>query len=206
MKKRILPAGAAGFLILACLPALLPVGVLPQLGKWLRALSLSSGWGNIAAWAVVLGLTALPALGLLWRPRCKWDWLLPLAAAEIFAGLYLLVNPSMVSHQFPAGDFIAIAASGTISATVLAWAILRWLANMENSQSLGQTLERLLKWSAVLIGWLAAWSEGAAALEKLRAVAEGNTAPTAVLWPTDTAVILLAIADYIPTLLGSAMR
>ena len=205
MKKKIIHAGTAGFLILACLPALLPAGVLPQLGDWLRALSLSGGWGNAAAWAVVLGLTALPALGLQWRPRCRWDWLLPLTAAEIFAGLYLLVNPSLVSGQFPAGDFIAIAAAGTISATVLAWAILRWLAKMENSRSLGQTLERLLKWSAVLIGWLAAWSEGAAALEKLRAVAADNTAPTAVLWPTDAAVILLAIADYIPTLLGCAM-
>ena len=66
-------------------------------------------------------------------------------------------------------------------------------------------MERLLKWSAVLIGWLAAWSEGAAALEKLRAVAAGNTVPTAALWPTNAAVILLAIADYIPTLLGCAM-
>ena len=205
MKKKILSAGTAGFLILACLPALLPADVLPQLGKWLRALSLSSGWGNIAAWAVVLGLTALPALGLLWQPRCRWDWLLPLAAAEIFAGLYLLVNPSLVSGQYPAGDFIALAAAGTISATVLAWAILRWLAKMESSKSLGQTLEWLLKWSAVLIGWLAAWSEGAAALEKLRAVAAGNTAPAAVLLPTDAAIILLAIADYILTLLGCAM-
>lgn len=205
MKKKMLPAGTVGFLILACLPALLPVGTLPQLGEWLRGLSLSGGWGNAAAWAVVLGMTALPALGLLWRPRCKWDWLLPLAAAEIFAGLYLLVNPSMVSNQYPAGNFIAIAAAGTVSATVLAWAILRWLAKMENSRSLGQTLERLLKWSAILIGWLAAWSEGAAALEKFRAVAEGNTAPAAVLWPTDATIILLAIADYIPTLLGCAM-
>ena len=205
MKNKILPVGTAGFLILACLPALLPAGTLPLLGEWLRVLSLSGGWGNAAAWAVVLGLTALPALGLLWRPRCKWDWLLPLAAAEIFAGLYLLVNPSLVSNEFPAGDAVALAAAGTISATVLAWAILRWLAGVENSRSPGQTLERLLKWSAVLIGWLAAWSEGAAALEKIRAVAEGNTAPGAVLWPTDAAIILLAIADYIPTLLGCAI-
>ena len=203
MNKKIIPAGMAGFL--ACLPVLLPVGVLPRLGEWLRTLSLSGGRGNAAAWAVVLGLTALPALGLLRQPRCGWDWLLPLAAAEIFAGLYLLVNPSLVSSQFPAGDFIALAAAGTISATVLAWAILRWLARVESSGSLGQTLERLLKWSAVVIGWLAAWSEGVAALERLRAVAGGNTAPDVVLWPTTAAIILLAVADYVPVLLGCAL-
>lgn len=205
MKNKILPAGTAGFLILACLPALLPAGALPRLGEWLRALSLSGGQGNAAAWAAVLGLSILPALGLLWRPRCRWDWLLPLAAAEIFAGLYLLVNPSLVSDQFPAGDFIALAAAGTISATVLAWAVLRWLARMEDSPSPGRTLERLLKWSAVVIGWLAAWSEGAAALEKIHTVAAGNTDPAVVLWPTNAAVILLAMADYVPTLLGCAM-
>ena len=205
MKKKFLPAGTAGFLILACLPALLPAGTLPRLGEWLRALSLSGGQGNTAAWAAVLALTALPALGLLWSPRCKWDLLLPLAAAEIFAGLYLLVNPTLISTEYPAGDAAAIAMAGSVSATVLAWAILRWLAKSENSPSLGQTLERLLKWSAVLIGWLAAWSAGAAALEKIRAVAAGNTAPGAVLWPTNAAIVLLAVADYIPTLLGCAI-
>lgn len=203
--KKILSAIPAGFLIFACLPALLPVGALPKLGEWLRGLSLSGDQGNVAAWAVVLGLTVLPVLGLLWRPRRGWDWLLPLAAAEIFVGLYLLVNPSLVSNQFPAGDFIALAAAGTISATVLAWAVLRWMSGMENSCSLGRTLERLLKWSAVLIGFLAAWSEGAAALERIRTVAGGNTAPDAVLWPTDAAVILLAVADYVPVLLGCAL-
>jgi len=103
MKKTLLPAGTAGMILLACVPALLPAGILPKLGESLRALSLSGGRGNAAAWAVVLVLTLLPALGLLWKPRCRWDWLLPLAAAEIFAGLYLLVNPTLVSTEYPAG-------------------------------------------------------------------------------------------------------
>lgn len=205
MKNKIRPAGTAGFLLLACLPALLPAGTLPKIGEWLRELSLSGGTGNAAAWAAVLALTAFPSLGLLWRPRCGWDWLLPLAAAEIFAGLYLLVNPTMISTEYHAGDAVAMAMAGSISATVLAWAILRWLTKMENSPSLGKTLERLLKWSAVVIGWLYAWSEGAAALEKIHAVAENNTVPGVVLWPTYGAIVLLAIADYIPTLLGCAM-
>ena len=205
MKKILLSAGTAALILLTCLLAVLPAGALPRFGDALRALSLSGARGNAAAWAAVLALTFLPALGLLWKPRCKWDWLLPLAAAEIFAGLYLLVNPTLVSAEYPAGQTIAFALGGSLSATLLAWAVLRWMTRMENSPSLGQTLERLLKGSAVLIGWLSAWSQGAAALEKIHSAAAGNTAPGTVLWPTNAAITLLAVADFIPTLLGCAM-
>lgn len=205
MKKKLLPAGMVILLLAVCLPLLLPADVLPRLGEWLRALSLSGPGGNAAAWGVVLLLTALPALGLLWRPRRGWDWLLLLAAGEILAGLYLLVNPTLVSTEYPAGQAVAMALAGSVSATVLAWAVLRWLRRAEDSPSLGQTLERLLKWSGVFIGWLAAWSCGAQALEKLRAVAEANTDPGIVLWPTNAAIVLLAATDYVPTLLGCAM-
>lgn len=205
MEKRTLPAAVAALLLILCLPALLPAGILPRLGEWLRALSLSGGGGNLAAWAVVLGLAALPALGLLARPRCRWDWLLPLASAELLAGLYLLVNPTLVSTEYPAGQVIALAMAGSVSAAALAWAALRWLERPADGSAPGRTLERLLRWSGVLIGFLAAWSCGGAALEKIRAAAEGNTAPGVVLWPTNAAVILLAAADCVPTLLGCAL-
>ena len=84
MKNRSVPIGAAAFAIIAVLPVLLPAKVLPDFGLWLRNLSLSGGRGNLGAWAIVLALSMLPALGLLWRPGCKWDFLLLLAAAEIF--------------------------------------------------------------------------------------------------------------------------
>ena len=84
--------------------ALLPLEALTALGGRLRALSLSGGVGNALAWALVLGLSALPALGLLWRPGSRWDWLLALAAALAgaavsFAGLLGfvgLIAPHMV--------------------------------------------------------------------------------------------------------------
>lgn len=203
MDKRTFSGGtAAAFLTVPLF--LLPAEALPRFGEWLRELSLSGDSGNIRAWVIVLALAALPALGLLWQPRCKWDWLLALAAAEIFAGLYLLVNPSLV-YRFAYLDgrgFIALAAAGGASSTLLAWAVLRVLGHIEQSSSPGRTLERLLAFSAVLLGWLAAWSSGTAALQKIRDVAEANTMPGVSLTETNVSIALLAAADLIPTLLG----
>lgn len=204
MKNRSVPIGAAAFAIIAVLPVLLPAKVLPDFGLWLRNLSLSGGRGNLGAWAIVLALSMLPALGLLWRPGCKWDFLLLLAAAEIFAGLYLLVNPT-VALPFPDLDgrkFIAIAAAGCVSASLLAWAVLRWLRGTEKHVDLGRTLEKLLGFAAIFIGWLAVWSTGATALQKIKHVAAANTMPQAELGGTNLFIVLLAAADLIPTLLG----
>ena len=203
MDKRTFSGGtAAAFLTVPLF--LLPAEIIPRFGEWLRELSLSGAAGNILAWAIVLALSALPALGLLWRPRCRWDWLLPLAAAETFAGLYLLVNPSLVSNVpgIDGGKFIALAAVGSVSSTLLAWAVLRSLKHIEQSVSPGKTLERLLCFSAALFGWLAAWTTGAGALEKIRNVAETNTMPGVSLEWTNFSIVLLAAADLIPTLLG----
>ena len=203
MDKRIFSGGtAAAFLVIPMF--LLPAEALPRFGEWLRELSLSGTPGNTGAWVIVLVLTALPALGLLWRPRCKWDCLLALAAAEILAGLYLLVNPSLV-YQFANFDgrgFIALAAAGCVSSTLLAWVVLRCLGHIEQSVSPGRTLERLLAFAAVLMGWLAAWSTGTEALQKIRDAAEANTMPGVSLAGTNVFIALLAAADLIPTLLG----
>lgn len=53
-------------------------------GIWLRNLSLSGFTGNIAAWSILLGISAIPVFGLLWKPRHKADWLLLLASGELF--------------------------------------------------------------------------------------------------------------------------
>lgn len=194
--------------ILTALLMVLPLEKLLELGPWLRELSLSGGGGNAAAWAIVLGLTALPALGLLRRGRCWWDLLLLLAAGEIFAGLYFLVNPTLLHPQLPgesAGMFWGLAAAGSAGSAVLAWAVLRGLGRLDGAQSLGRTLQRLLTYSAVLIGWLASWKQGAELLEKIHAVAEANTAPNVDLGPTNVVLCLLAAADLVPALLGCAV-
>lgn len=189
----------------AALPAVLPLEGLGMFGGWLRALSLSGGSGNLAAWGIVLALTALPALGLLWRGRQRWDWLLVLAAVEIFGGLFFLVNPSLLTPLFSeelVRTMWALAAAGSVTATLLAWAVLRGLGRLERAASPGRTMERLLQGAALLLGWLAAWNQCAQLLERIRSVAESNTAPDTALWPTYLILCLLAAADLLPTLLG----
>ena len=192
---------------LAVLLAVFPLHALVDLGAWLRRASLFDAAGNFAAWAIVLCLSALPALGLLWRGRCWWDLLLLLAAGEIFAGLYFLVNPTLLHPMLgaPAASLWAFAACGSVAATLLAWAVLRGLRRLERTERLGRTLEALLRWSAVLLGWLAVWSQCGALLGKLRAVAGANTAPDVDLLPTNLSLCLLAAANLLPMLLGCAV-
>ena len=83
--------------------------------------------------------------------------------------------------------------------------MLRGLGRLDRVQSLGRTLQRLLTWSAVLIGWLASWKQGAGLLEKIHAAAEANTAPNVDLGPTNVVLCLLAAADLVPMLLGCAV-
>ena len=155
------------------------IGMLTRLGEWLRELSLSGPGGNAAAWGIVAALSALPALGLLWRGRSKWDWLLLLAR-----------------------NFIALAAAGCVGATLLAWAVLRGLKNILASEAPGRTMDRLLRWSALAWAWLAVVAQGVGVWQTAQKTAEGNTAlDAAALMPTYLTLVVLAVMDLIPTLL-----
>ncbi len=179
---------------------MMSIGMLVRLGEWLRELSLSGS--NAAAWAIVLALAALPALGLLWRGRRRADWLLLLAAGEILAGLFYLVNPTLLTAEYDAGNFIALAAAGCVAATMLAWAVLRALQNILRAENPGRTIDRLLRWSAWAWAYLAALAQGVGVWQTMREVAESNTAlDTGALLPTYLTLAVLAVMDLIPTLL-----
>ena len=180
---------------------------LPRLGRWLRELSLSGPGGNAAAWAVVLALAALPALGLLWRGRCRWDWLLALAGGEILGGLFFLVNPTLLGVPLegePAAKLWGLTVAGGTGAVLLAWAVLRWLRALERGAS-GRSVERLLSWAALMAGALAILAQGLDLAGKLQNVASSNTAPGLDLVPTYLTLCLLAAADLVPFLLGCAV-
>lgn len=202
MKKFLAAAGAAIVGAAAVLSFATPVGALTALGARLREMSLSGAGGNAAAWGIVLGLSALPGLGLLWRGRHGVDWLLALAAGEIFAGLYLLVNPTLVRWEEGAGMMIAMAAAGCVWATLLAWAAMRGLERILAAEDPGRTMGRLLEWSALALAWLAVLAQGVGLWQEIRRTGEANTAlGVGELWPTYLALGVLAVLDLIPTLL-----
>lgn len=191
---------AAGLSLAALLTLLLHTELFPYMGQWLRALSLSGGAGNAGAWAIVLLLAALPMLGLLRRRRCRWDWLLPLASLEILAGLYFLVNPTLLGTVMDLSSFWGLAAACGAGATLAAWVVLRGLERLEAAS---HTLAALLDGAGCLLLCLAVWIRAAGLWETIRSVTEGNTAvPADALFPTYASLTLLAIAGLIPQILS----
>lgn len=193
---------AAGLTLAVLLTLLLHTELFLHMGQWLRALSLSGGAGNAGAWAIVLLLAALPMLGFLRRRRCKWDWLLPLASAQILAGLYFLVNPTLLSAALDLGSLWGLAAACGTGATLAAWVVLRGLERLEHASSPGQTLAALLDGAGCLLLCLSVWDCAATLAVKITSVAQNNTAIPDQLFPTYASLTLLSIAGLIPTLLS----
>lgn len=179
------------------------INTIVHFGEWLRTLSLSGSGGNAAAWSIVLALTALPALGLLWRGRTKYNWLLPLASLEILAGLFYLVNPTLLTTEYPAAPVIALASAGCVAATLLAWAVLRWLQKIPAAENPGHMMDRLLRWSSWVLAYLLTITQGVSVWQEIQRVTEANTALTrSHLMPTYISLTILALLDLLPTLLS----
>lgn len=71
-----------------------------QLGKLLREMSLSGDVGNIAAWAIYIGICMIPiiCLGVIIK-RKKWkieDLLLFVMTAALFYAMYVMINPGII--------------------------------------------------------------------------------------------------------------
>lgn len=91
----------------------------------LRMMSLSGGFGNTAAIAVYCLIGIIPwvilALALRKREFSPEDLLLPVLSLLLFGGLYLMINPGLMSQLFPAfGDIVVW--QGTIC--VMIWCVV----------------------------------------------------------------------------------
>lgn len=225
-KYLLLSLSAAAGLLPAVLGALLGSVVKPETlaapfrmaGEGLRALSLSGGVGNAAAWLVVLVLSALPLLMLMWLRRGGLekrgeDWLLTLAVPQIFYLLYYLVNPTLLSAgtQMPGEawavlvDFLPFAVGGTLLSTVLAWAALRLLRRLESASAprLAGAFRPLLIACAVLTAFGGVWSRVHEVQTQYAAVLEGNTGAGASLRLTFGMLLVLGVLKLIPDLLAA---
>ena len=124
---------------------------LTTLGQGLRHLSLSGSGGNLAAWAILLVITFLPALGLLWRGRRWTDLLLALASIELFAGLYYQVNPFLFDAPLPLEPAWAMTWAAALLSTLAAWAVIRLLQYIAQEEQKGRTLANIMIASAIIL-------------------------------------------------------
>lgn len=212
MKKKelwILLAAVLGALLAWPAQALLDtehLGALSALGEWLRTLSLSGAGGNALAWVLVLAVSALPALGLLWKGRCRADWLLLLAGGELLAGLYYLVNPRILFPAFEGLDGGVLAqgwglvALGCVAGTLLAWALLRLLRRLESAPA--RLLPPLLTCAGAVYALAAGFGAVSTLAANLSTMAQGNTDRDRVV---SSAVLLVvtALLRLLPQVLGA---
>ena len=131
---------------------------LVQLAACLRWLSLSGTAGNTAAVAlyVLLSISPLILLLYLWRrSRARGgDALLVLLSALLFAALYLLINPALLSRWLHGMTEHAGAAllGSCFYSVLLSWLLLRVLAGIQ-----GADLPRLTRALSRLLALLAAY-------------------------------------------------
>ena len=150
------------------------------LGEGLRGLSLSGFWGNLAAWGIVLLISALPLAALILlggRRRAADEWLLGLMSPVLLASLWLLVNPTrmgwMVREFFPA------AAGWTLLSMALAFAALKLLRALEDAsrEKLARAFAVLLYACGALTAFAAAFGQVLEGRARWAQVLEGNTDP-----------------------------
>ena len=178
------------------------------LGSGLRALSLSGFWGNLAAWLLVLLVCAVPVLLVLWCGRWKggWkaeDWLAVLMAPILFAVLFYAVNPTLLAR--PQDTLFPLAAGGCLLSLLVAWLALTLLGGMEgcSQQQLLGALGPLLVGGAVVLSFGAAAGQLAEFMARSQAVFQGNTGDPEGAFVTCAILLVLALLELTPYLLGA---
>ncbi|MCX4307975.1 MAG: hypothetical protein OSJ69_19510 [Acetatifactor sp.] len=181
------------------------------LGNMLRRLSLSGGAGNVTAWILFLAAGALPVVcwGVLFLKKraVKADWLLFLLSAAMFAGLWLLVNPSYLEQRlFPPGigEMGRPAVALTIDSILLTWVFGRFLEKYEKLgiNRLLRSLQVLLVIFILLIGISAAFEAGYGFAKEYAALKSGNTAlREKQLMPSIVFLFLQTVCAFLPKVL-----
>ena len=173
------------------------------LGEGLRGLSLSGFWGNLAAWGIVLLLSALPLLALILmggERRAADEWLLGLMSPILLASLWLLVNPTHMS--WIAREFFPIAAGWTLLSMVLAFVALKLLRSLEGAsrERLARAFEVLLHLCAALTAFAAAFGQVLEGAARWAEVVAGNTDPGS---RTPLMIAVLCLLNAAPGLLSA---
>ncbi len=212
-------------LLALCCPVLLSVGSsistlglfsfpLRQLGGVLRELSLSGGAGNAAAVAIYCAVCLIPlayaGLRFLRGRKALCDILLVILCPLLFWGLYLMINPALITDVFsllPSAESGTALIGCTVYAVLLGYIALRVLAAAKGAADSGlyAAFDTLLAVGGIVL-ILAAFglrfTQLLTALENLKA---GNTAPGQKLGLTQLFLVLRYAVDALPYVLDAVI-
>lgn len=181
-----------------------------QIGKGLRALSLASSAGNMAAFAIYLFIAIIPILYLVYRvARQKKapdaiDLLLIVMSVMLFVMLYLMVNPGYInSNLYGAMPGKGMALTMTFWSMVVGYVVLRCIkASVGTDEAkLARYLKLILIAVAVAIGLsavLGIFREVIPAVQGVRAIDEQLNSD----YNTSVFLWIKYFADKVPSLLN----
>ena len=174
------------------------------LGEGLRELSLSGFWGNLAAWGIVLLVSALPLVVLILlggKRRAADEWLLGLMSPVLLASFWLLVNPTHMGWMVR--EFFPVAAGWTLLSMALAFVALRLLRALEAAprEKLARAFAVLLYACAALTAFAAAFGQVLEGKAQWAEVVANNTHPGSM---TLLMILLLCLLSAAPGILSAA--
>lgn len=177
-----------------------------QIGRGLRALSLSGAAGNAAAIALYVLLSLIPAAAFVLRlrraERDGEDALLLLMSATLFGVLYFMVNPALLGRSNIPASMVRPALGGLVYAELCAYAVLRVLRGAfdANAARLRRYLRALLLALAAVLVYAASGGTATELLDGLESLKKANTGSTGLGW-TQAFLTVRALAGAVTPVL-----
>jgi len=178
-----------------------------QIGMGLRSLSLSSGFGNAAAIVIYFAASLLPIAAVIIlrkkRKLCAEDGLLGLLSAVLFAVLYIMINPDVISTWTSgiAAQSIGKAILGGIVYSVLCgYFVLRVLRlfSAGGMEKLIRYLSVMLRLLTVLFVYLIFGACFNVLLNSIMALQAGNIGNEHLLGASYIFLVLQFVVDALP--------
>ncbi|MCL2378262.1 MAG: hypothetical protein FWC77_03955 [Defluviitaleaceae bacterium] len=176
-----------------------------QIGRGLRALSLSGGVGNIVAIVLYGAFCLLPVLGwLLIRKKRIEDALLPVISIALFVVMYYMINPGIRHASALSIPLEQALLGGIIYSLLMAYGVTRVIRLFENAaiRSLGRYAGSMLHILNTVFVFIAFGLIVAQMLDAFEALRAGNTAPEQQLSVTYVILALQYITHALPYVLN----
>jgi hypothetical protein len=190
---------SSGYLVIAQFP-------FAQLGLLLRALSLSGSFGNVAAFALYIGICAVPllfvALHIKRRTFKAEDILLIVMSGFAFYMMYMMINPALfrLIPCYISEDIGRAVLGGAFYSILVGYLVFRLLRRADGAvtDSLLRILRLLLGVAAVVVVFGISYIGVADVKAKLAAILSGNTDPAVSLGLTNFFMGLRFVLTQLP--------